>query len=435
MPREIPRTLARCTALGALLIGVAGCRAVTPAFATDPAGARLTADALLSAFEQRMTRVVRAPRYANARTRMARFVAAPSRLVEDTSLWTTLRTTRTGAFRELLIAGTLANGQYTFTVRPQALPPVHTGDSRHVITLAQLPTPDDWQWTTVVENAVGNMTPARATDVIRAFFASMERPATAIRADYGSALPRTTTAFARLLLLDSLQTVKQADGSTVVSWQWIIDEDRLRAAGFPSFAQYVHRYVAPASYRIRLTDASGAEWLVARAANSRLSLRVRTHDGELQPLTGPARRMPDTLALHTEGSAKISIFTVGFSNLTGEFVHTRTATERGWAMRWTKEPEWHLPLFTESLLHAPLARAFEGAGVQLRIGFSKGAEGQTLLARTATGVARESAILRWLGSLGFTALSDYAGRVEAEENRFLADLFTAMRQDLAAVGP
>ncbi|MEI6740360.1 MAG: hypothetical protein WCK74_08615 [Gemmatimonadaceae bacterium] len=435
MPREIPRTFARYAAVGTLLAGIAGCRAVPPAFATDPSGARLTADALLSAFEQRMTRVVRAPRYANARTRMARFVAAPSRLVEDTSLWTTLRTTRSGAFRELLIFGTLTNGQYSFTVRPQALPPVRTGDSRHVITLAQLPTPDDWQWTTVVENAVGTMAPARATDVTRAFFASMERPAAAIRADYRSALPRTTAAFARLLLLDSLQTVKQADGSTLVTWQWIIDEDRLKAAGFPALAQYVHSYVGPASYRIRLTDASGAEWLVARAAQSRLSLRVRTHDGELQPLTGAARRMPDTLALHTEGSAKISIFTVGFSNLTGEFVHTRSATERGWAMRWTKEPTWHLPPLTETLLHAPLARPFEGAGVQLRIGFAKGAEGQTLLARTATGVARESAILRWLGSLGFTAMRDYAGRVEEEENRFLADLFTAMRQDLAAGGP
>lgn len=435
MPREIHRTLARCAVAGALLTGSGGCRAVTPAFATDAQSARLTADALLSAFEQRMTRVVRAPRYANARTRMARFVAAPSQLVNDTSLWTTLRTTRSGALRELLIFGTLTNGQYSFTVRPQAAPPVRTGDSRHVITLAQLSPPNDWQWTTVVENAVGPMAPARATEVTRAFLASMERPATAIRADYRSALPRTTAAFGRLLRLDSLQTVRQADGSTLVTWQWVIDEDRLQTAGFPALAQYVHSYIAPASYRIRLTDASGAEWLVATAAQSRLQLRVRSHDGELQPLTGPARRMPDTLALHTEGSARISIFTVGFSNLTGEFVHTRSATERGWAMRWTREPEWHLPPLTETLLHAPLRRPFEGAGVQLRIGFAKGAEGQTLLARTATGVARESAILRWLGSLGFTAMRDYAGRVEEEENRFLAELFAAMRQDLAAVGP
>jgi hypothetical protein len=41
--------------------------------------------------------------------------------------------------------------------------------------------------------------------------------------------------------------------------------------------------------------------------------------------------------------------------------------------------------------------------------------------------------VRWLGNLGFTAMDDFAGRVEQEEARFFADAMRAMRQDVSTL--
>jgi hypothetical protein len=117
----------------------------------------------------------------------------------------------------------------------------------------------------------------------------------------------------------------------------------------------------------------------------------------------------------------------------GEFVHTKNARDRGWEMRFTKEPEWHLPLITERLLRSPLRRPFEGKGVKFTLGFRTGPEGQTLLTREFDVTVRESAIMRFLGNLGFTAMSDFAGKVEDQENRFIAEIMAALRMDVATL--
>ncbi len=93
-----------------------------------------------------------------------------------------------------------------------------------------------------------------------------------------------------------------------------------------------------------------------------------------------------------------------------------------------------MPLISERLLRTPLRRPFEGTGILFRMGLSRAAEGQTLFSRTAVLAVRESAILRFLGNLGFSAMSDFAGKVEEEENRFLAEAFRAMRADVEAMG-
>ncbi|MBL0170030.1 MAG: hypothetical protein IPP90_04750 [Gemmatimonadaceae bacterium] len=428
---RVPLPLRHTLFVGLLLSGT-GCRAATLAYGPDVASARVNAEAFADALEQRFTRVVRLPKFLYARMRMGRFALSPSKLVNDTALWTSERSTRVGAERDLEVAGTVIGGRYTFSPRAQVASPVRTGDSRHFIGLVQLPADNDWQWTTKVENAVGGMPPARATDIMRALFLSAERPATDIRADYRSALPRTTTALGRLLLLDSLSTDAQPDGSTRVSMHIHISGDSLQGE-FPEMSKYVRKYLAPARFHFRLSDKVGADWFDVQSRKSRLVMRFRTRGGELQPLEGPPRRMPDTLVLHADASAKISFFTVGASNVVGEFVHVSTSTQREWAMRFTKEPDWDLPLLTEQLLNTPLKRPFEGGGAQFRIGFIRGADGQTLLARTMVLAVRESAIMRFLGNLGFTAMSDYAGRVEDEENRFLAELFAAMRADVRSL--
>ncbi len=417
-------------ALAILPLAVNGCRAVTLAYGADIASARVNADALLSAIEQRFTRPARTPKFANARMRVARYSFAPGKLANDTALWTSMRTTRTGADRELEIAATMTNGQFTFSALPNVPVPVHIGDERHLIRLTQLNNDDDWQWDTSVDHAVGPMPPSRATDIARALLLSGERPAATVRADYRAAFPRTTQALGRLFTIDSLTTTAQSDGSTLVAMQIAVGADNLKSA-FPAFAKFVAKYVEPARYRYRLSDRAGGDWFDLQQANRKLNIKFRSHGGELQPLVGIARHMPDTLILNVDALEKISFFTVGVTGLQGEFVHVRTPTERSWAMRFAKEPSWHLPLVAERLLRSPLRRPFEGRGIDFRFGFRTGAEGQTLLARTFTVTVRESAIMRFLGNLGFTAMTDYAA-TDVEESRFVAEAFAAMRADIRA---
>jgi hypothetical protein len=412
--------------VGLLLLG--GCRGATSGFGPDAATARANADALMSALQQRFTRVVRHPKFLNARMRIGRYAFSPSKLVNDTALWSSMRTAQAGAVRDLEVSGAMSAGQYTFRPLPGAATPSRTGDSRHVIGLSKLAQDGDWQWTTLVENAVGTVPPARMTDVMRAFFASAERPSASIRNDYRGAFPRSTAAFGRMFALDSLGTTPQTDGSTLVVLQLLASDARLKD-GFPELAKYVRKYIGPARFRLRLTDRSGGDWFDVAIDKSRIVMRFRSRDGELQPISGSARRMPDTLAVHIEGSAKISFFRVGAKDLLGEFVHVNTSTERAWSMRFTREPEWDLPPLAEQLLHSPLRRPFEDQGIRFRIGFAT-VGGQTVMARTARVAVRESAIMRFLGNLGFTALSDYAGKVEEEEDRFLSEAFAALRADL-----
>ena len=429
------RTAAIRTAaiVATLTVGPLGCRAAALAYGPDATSARANADGVMSALEQRFTRVVRVPKFANARMRLARYAMAPSKLVGDTSIWTASRSIGARSERELEVFGSLVDGRYTFVTRRPAAPLTHVGEARHFIGLQALDNDDGWRWTTTVDHAVGPMPPERAADVMRAFFASAERTPSSIRVDYRAAFPRASEAFGRMLAVDSISTVMQVDGSTLVTLQIATSDLQLRDRS-PALAKFIRRYVESSGYHIRLTDKSGGEWFDASAKRgSRLVIRFRSHDGELQPLSGAARHMPDTLVLNMDAQAKLSFFTVGVSNLVGEFVHVHTASERGWAMRFTKEPSWQLPPLAEQLLHSPLQRPFVGDGIQFRIGYRRGTDGQTFLSRSVVLAVQESAIMRFLGTLGFTAMSDYAGQVEEEENRFLAEGFAALRTDIAAL--
>ena len=67
------------------------------------------------------------------------------------------------------------------------------------------------------------------------------------------------------------------------------------------------------------------------------------------------------------------------------------------------------------------------------LGFRTGPDNQTLLTREFDVTVRESAIMRFLGNLGFTAMSDYAGKVEEEESRFISESMAAFRADVSAL--
>jgi hypothetical protein len=422
-------------ALWALIILSTGCKPAIDAFGDNTASAEAHAGNFASALEQRFTRVSRSPKASYARMRMARYAFAPSKLANDTALWTTMRSATTGAERRLEIAGTmngaLHDGTFAFTPRPRVGPLARVGDAKHVIALTQLSNDNEWRWATTVENDIGTLPPARAGTIVRALMASMEQSSALIRADYQTASPRTTSALGRMFTMDSLTSVKHTDGSSSVMLQLLAGDTRLKAE-FPELAKYVRKYLEPTTMHIRLHDNTGSQWFDAQFNKLRLTIRFRSHNGELQPLLGIARPMPDTLRLAIDGTTKLSFFTVGVSNLRGEFVHVREPTDNAWAMRFTEEPEWRLPLISEKLLRAPLKRPFADSGVEFRIGVSRNPSGQTVLYRNMSGVVQESAIMRFLGNLGFGAMSDFAGKVEEEQNRFVAEWFRAMKADVTS---
>jgi hypothetical protein len=408
-----------------------GCRAAVLGAGPDATAARTHLDGVASAFEARFTNVTRSPKFANARMRIGRYALSPSKLVNDTALWTGMQSTSRGADRELSLQALPTGNAYRFDARPNAAPPTQLGEQHHMIRLTQQGE-GDWLWHTAVQHHVGTMPPRALNGIMRGLLWSAERPGATLRSDYRATMPRTSAAFGRVMTLDSIASTPQSDGSTLVSLRFRVDANRIKET-FPAYAKFLRKYVESSKLHYRLTDRSGAEWFDAQSADKLVTMRFRSHDGHLQPIAGPARPMPDTLQITANALAKFGLFTVGATNMRGMFVHIDTPQERGWLLRFTQEPEWHLPLISERLMRAPLRYMFAGPGVLLKLGFRTGPNGQTLSERTLDVPVRESAIMRFLGNLGFTAMSDFAGAVEEEENRFLAETFRAMRADLAAL--
>jgi hypothetical protein len=251
-------------------------------------------------------------------------------------------------------------------------------------------------------------------------------------------MPRTSAAFGRLATLDSVRTLRLADGSTIATLGIQLHPERVRAA-FPDFARYLTKYLSPARFRFALRDRAvvgvhaNDTWFVAEGHDDLILLRFRSRNGRLQPFDGPLREMPDTLTLHMDASVKFGPFTVGVRELRGRFVFLRSARETGWDMQFDAQPHWDLPPIAGRMVRGPLRRPFEGNGARARLSVQRLANGQSVIHRRTVVDVHESTLVRWLGNLGFTAMDDFAGRVEAEEARFLAEAMQAMRQDISAI--
>ena len=103
---------------------------------------------------------------------------------------------------------------------------------------------------------------------------------------------------------------------------------------------------------------------------------------------------------------------------------------RSWVVTAHREPKWDLPLVTARLLRAPLRRPFSGEGALFRIGVRASDNGgPTVIMRQSHLTVQESGILNFLNSLGNTAMNDFEGAVEREQNIWLRELFLALRDD------
>ncbi len=407
---------------------LAACAGVPAAFGPTTASARANADGLFGSLNARFTNVSRTPRYARARELLGRHALTPSALYNDSTVWTAYSPDGT---RTLFGDATASNGRYVFTNVPNSTPLSSAGDGRHIVRLRKL-SDSDYEWFTGVDFATGRITANDFNNVITRWLASSEgRDAAAIRADYSSTFPRSTAALGRLFTLDTLVSVRGADGVNTLYVGVHMTPDAIRAT-LPDYAQFIDKYAARVKLRFSLVDASGAKWIDGASRDGNITLKLRSQGGHFAPLEGAPRAMPDTLSLRLDMTAKFGIFTVGVERLTGEWVNVRSEHERGWAMRFTREPDWVLPPAVGFLIRSPLHRPFEGAGTQFRISLRDQSGQQTLLTRRATTVVRESAILKFLGKLSGTAMGEFVSKAEEQENRFNATVFDALKRDTEA---
>jgi hypothetical protein len=414
--------------VAAWLAAIAGCTGVPTSLGPDRQTAKANADALFDAFAKRFDNVQRTPKFLQARAKLGRYALSPSGVFRDTSVWTAVGTDST---RTLTLSGTHATTGYTFSARPGTPIPVATGDSRHVIRLRRRGE-SEYRWDTSVDHAIGNVRSGEVAEAVESLMESVEHAsALGLRADTRTLMPRSTRVLGELFSLDTVRITPQSDGSRSVLVRFQIDPRRIEKTR-PNFAKYLEKYVEPARYRIRLHDGGGVTWLDATGSENTFTIGYRIRGGQLVAMVGAPRPIPDSMKISIDFSAKFMIFRVGVSNLVGDFSFVRTDTERGWMTRFRREPDWRFPLAVNHLIRTSLRHPFEGDGMTVRITIRDRVGPQALLSRDAGVAVQESAIVRWLGGLGNSAMSDFAGRAEVEENRYVYEVLTALRQDFVA---
>ena len=413
---------------------VAGCRGAGAALGSIGGSPVAKANDLFGALALRFGEADRDSRFAAIRPQLVRHALSPSRIYADTTIWTS----HTAGSRTVSIAGASTDGRYVLAARPNVPPPAVAGESRHAMHLQRI-SDGVYRWDSTDEVAVGTVRAAEIFAVFREALRGTEQPGPILRAEYRAGLPRTTAVLGRLFTLDTLITLGAADGSRIISLSARADPKRMQATA-PLYANYLEEYLSPVRIELALIDAAGRSWGTASFRDNTLKMRFRSQGGELRSLIvtpGSGERemastAPDSLRLRISFFAKVLFFTVGTSELFADVVPVRSDGVRGWSVVFRKEPRWHFPLGANNLVRATLRRPFAGDGTMVEYVVRETETGQTVLARNIRITVEESAIVRWIGSLGATAVSDLTVAAEQEKDRYIGEVFRALGADLTS---
>ncbi len=420
------RVIAVCVA-SVVALAVAGCRDTPAAFGPDPALARVRASELLEALANDHTRVTRTAVLETSSRKLVNAALIPSRVWGDRTVWTTIKPDST---RVLTATGHFVGDRYLLAELVDPPRPERLGDQRHLVRLNRIG-PNDYEWGTSVEVAIGSLTPDDVDRVVSAVLAAAATtPGEALRLGSETTFPRATAALARLFSLDTVRTIPVGDGSASVTLVFGLHPDRLKSV-YPAFASYLARYTGPTRMHYVLSDVQGNTWFDVELAGGVIGVRFRsTHDGHLAPATGPVHAMPDSLLLRTDFHTKLWLLSIGIVDLVSDFSLLRSEHARGWHFAFRHEPKWHLPLGVNVFVTSALRRPFEGEGAEFNIAVRDTAGASTLIARDGHFAVRESTIMRWFGGLGTQVYSDFSGPSELQQYAFIADAMTALRADL-----
>ncbi len=392
--------------------------------------ARASAEQFFGALADRHVDIARNAKYEYSRVQITKGALSPSRVFDDTAAWTGA----SGPVRILETFGSMVDDRYVMASHRGIPAPMKPAEGRHITTLSKL-ADGQYRWDTSVDFALGNARPNDIALVITRLLTAgeglNEREA---RADLLSSAPRTSVALGGAFSLDSLHPVPMPDGTTAVTLGISVHSEQLKQR-FPAFGDYVHRYVDPAKFHFFVADHAGVGYLDGQYRDRFLTIRLRSQGGHLVPLTGAPKPIPDTLVVLADFTVKVKMFTVGFHDLSMEFVNSVHADrERDWTLTSRKEPSWNLPFITARLIRAPLRYPFSGEGALFKMGLRAGeGDQQTVLVRQSRLAVQESAILKFINSLSNTALDDFGARVEKEESLWLRELFLALRDDARTV--
>lgn len=380
---------------------------------------------LFGAVATRFDQPLFSPSYQSARRELAGSALTPSRIFNDSSLWSEMPSANT---RWIFLTGTFANGRYRLDERRSTVALAHPADTRHEIALQQLG-PSVYRWTTHVDMAIGDI---GASDMSALVHGLLRAPANvderAAIADFDAAFPRARAAFGRGFSVDSLRVLHSADGTASVALTLGFHPELMRRS-FPALADYVDKYLGPAKYRFILSDRAGARLFTMTGQNGEVTFRYRLLRGVPVALTGPPRAWDDSLVLTSDLALRVRIFTIGFRNLVTDFIIADAGHTTSWTVNARREPDWDLPLFTERLLRTPLRQPFAGPGAHMEFFVHDSAGAQTLFGHRIRLDVEESAISRFIGSLAAHAMGDLNSGVEAEEDRFLHEGFAALAAD------
>ncbi|MEX1186716.1 MAG: hypothetical protein WEA80_09015 [Gemmatimonadaceae bacterium] len=330
--------------------------------------------------------------------------------------------------RALILAGQPAPRGYLIVPRLPTPLPDAPADGIHGLHLKRL-SASEYEWTTTSDFSVGRISPEGFARVIAGLFTAADgRSSAALRAQFRAELPRTFAIMEKLWRVDTLRTVDDRDGGTTLTLGLRITPERMPGA----YADFLNEYLSDTRMRLIATDARGSRWLELTLRDKLFIVRLRSRDGRLAPLDGGTRALPDSLILRSDLTTKIGIFTVGWSNLVGDFSIVRGANQRGWLFQFRKEPEWRLPLGARHFIPTPLKRPFAGNGTTYQILVYAQPNGQTIVSRRGRVVVQESGILRFFARLSARATGDFYGKTEVDESRFLQDVFTALKADVTA---
>jgi hypothetical protein len=394
----------------------------------SPAAVRANVDELFSSIAAVFGPTAIEPRLDSIRLKFANDALAPSRLFADSSVWTA----HAGSARTLDLAGGGTYGRYRLFVQEDATVPSRLADYRREVKLTQLGT-GEYEWDVRDELAIGAITGDELGRALGAVFSAAERnDERAARAAYEEQLPRTTAALARLFSLDTLHLAPNAKGGTDVRLSIGIHTDRLQTE-FPHYAKFLDRYAEKSDLRMVIYDDQKREWWHVAKGRDQITLALRVHDGALAPLSGAPARMPDRVHVRIDASTKAWIFRIGIHNLVGDVMRVRDPHEKATITLFRTQPEWQLPPLVHRMLNTPLRRPFEGGGAMLSFSVSDSPGKQTIGTRSYSLVVQESAIMRWFGGLGNSALGEFRKGAEKEFDKFNGSVLDALHTDLLAL--
>ena len=169
-------------------------------------------------------------------------------------------------------------------------------------------------------------------------------------------------------------------------------------------------------------------WTV-EAAQGHATLRLRLRDARLAPLDGSAQPMGDAVEVSSDYSTPAGPFRVGVRRLRADVSLLRSSQRKSFTAVFVREPDWRLPFLLRPFMSGSLRRPFEGEGSLLEFAIAE-TDGVTSLTRRYRLAVKESWIVRWMGGLTATAVSDFRRNAEAESDRFTAEGLNALRQDV-----